>query len=117
MKLPRGVLMAAKKYNAWIKWYKPTYHEASAESVALCQGLDERLVWTFHLHTEGQLVTNGFWNNHEAMGFYVSEIPWSGRSADTYYPVEIYDTCNVCNGGGGDCDECYGQGSKAYFVD
>ena len=26
-------------------------------------------------------------------------------------------SCNVCKGDGGDCQECSGHGSKAYFVD
>lgn len=117
MTLPKRVVDAANEYKAWLAEYKPTGHEVTVDSIALCEGLDERLVWTFHLDPNGQMVTNGFWDSDEALEFYVSEIPWSGNSGDICYFVEIYDTCDVCKGAGGDCNECRGKGSKNYFVD
>jgi len=118
MTLPKRVIDAAKEYNAWMAKYKPTRHEVSADSIALCKDLDERLVWTFHNDdANGQMVTKGFWNDDDAISFFVSEIPWRGSSADIYYLVEIIDSCDVCGGAGGNCNECYGEGFKTYWVD
>lgn len=101
------------EYAQWMKVFEIVKFVPTDEMDTLT-GKDERFVWTALWDFDGQesMITPGLIAGDEPLGYYLAGKPWSDEDQESgdFYLDAVTPLCDDCDGDGGDCETCDGQG-------
>jgi len=132
---PRQVLTKRKRYQDWLKYYKPiTYmiadlvegiyhHDATEENREKLSNLDPKLIWSVCEGDDGRtILVSGLFHHREVRSWIVTERAWFGNPGSMSLDLDTIVYCKKCDGEGESktgkpCDKCDGDGYKIYDMD